>query len=423
MLDITFIRENEKKVRENLARRKEPEHLQALEKALELDKLWRQVKAEADKLRHKRNELSQKINKAKKEGKDAKKLIDEASKLPKQLEATECELKGLRDKLRGVLCTIPNLMHTSVPYGEDGEENVTLEKVGKKPKFKFKPKSHVDLLEKWSLADLEKAAKIAGARWYFLKGKLAMLDLALVKYAMDFMQKKRFTPIIPPYMMNRKSYEGVTSLDDFENVMYKIHDEDLYAIATSEHPLTAMYMDDLFEEKELPIKMAGFSTNFRKEAGTHGKDTKGIFRVHQFNKVEQLAICKPEESWKIHEELLENAKGFFKSLGLHYRIVNICTGDLGIVAAKKYDIEAWFPVQGKYREVASCSNCTAYQATRLNIKYQKGKERRYTHTLNATCVATTRAMAAILENFQDEKGVVHIPKVLHKYTGFEKIGE
>lgn len=423
MLDMTFVRENLDKVRENLERRKNPEFIQALDKAIELDRQWRKVKAEVDKLRERRNELSEQINKTKKAGKDAGKLIKEAAQLPKQLEATECELNGLRDRLRGVLYKIPNMIHESVPYGEDDEENVEVEKSGKKPSYKFKPKSHVDIIEKWGLADLERAAKIAGSRWYFLKGKLAILDLALVRYALDFMHQKGFTPVIPPYMMNRKAYEGVTSLDDFENVMYKIHDEDLYAIATSEHPLTAMYMGDLFEPDELPVKLAGFSTNFRKEAGTHGKDTKGIFRVHQFNKVEQLVVCKPEDSWKIHEQILENAKEFFKSLGLHFRVVNICTGDLGIVAAKKYDIEAWYPVQGKYREVVSCSNCTSYQAARLNIKYQKGKSREYVHTLNATCVATTRAMAAILENFQDEKGVIHIPKVLHKYTGFEKIGE
>lgn len=423
MLDISYIRENSEEVRKNLARRKQPELVRQLDRALELDEKWRAMKVKVDKLRARKNELSKEINKAKKAGKDASKPIKEAAQLPKKLEAAEAELNNIKDKLRGVLYQVPNMMHDSVPYGKDDEENVTVKLVGKKPKLKFKPKSHVDLLEKWDLADLTRAAKISGARWYFLKGKLAVLDMALTQYAMDFMRERGFEPIIPPYMMNRESYEGVTSLDEFDDTMYKVTEDNLHVIATSEHPLTAMYREEVLESKQLPIKMAGFSTCFRKEAGSHGKDTKGIFRVHQFNKVEQLVLCKPEDSWKIHEQMIKNASDFFESLGLHFRIVNICTGDLGIVAAKKYDIEAWFPVQNKYREVVSCSNCTAYQAVRSNIRYQKGKDREWVHTLNGTCVATTRALAAIMENFQDEKGTIHVPIALQKYTGFTKIGD
>jgi len=309
------------------------------------------------------------------------------------------------------------LMHESVPVGKDDSENVVVRTVGKKPTFSFAPVSHVDLLQKKDWADFERAAKISGARWFFLKGDLVILELALVRYAMDFMREKGYVPIVPPFMISRSAYEGVVSLEDFETVMYKVEGEDLYAIATSEHPLTAMYRDEVLDK--LPIKLAGYSTNFRKEAGAHGKDQKGIFRVHQFNKVEQIIICKPEDSWHFHEELLKNALEFFESLGLHLRVVNVCTGDLGIIAAKKYDIEAWYPVQNAYREVVSCSNCTSYQAVRSNIRFQHDQERHFVHTLNSTCVATTRALVAILENFQRADGSVEVPKVLQKYTGFK----
>lgn len=229
-------------------------------------------------------------------------------------------------------------------------------------------------------------------------------------------------PVIPPFMMNHAAYEGVTSMEDFENVMYKIQGEDLYAIATAEHPLTAMFRDEVLDEKQLPMKFAGYSTNFRKEAGTHGKDQKGIFRVHQFNKVEQMVYCRPTESWDIHEELLKNVMEFFESLGLHFQVVALCSGDLGIVSAKTYDLEVWFPVQDAYRELASCSNCTGYQAVRSNIRYQQDDERKHVHTLNSTCVPTSRALAAILENFQNKDGTVNIPDVLQKYTGFAVMG-
>jgi seryl-tRNA synthetase len=243
---------------------------------------------------------------------------------------------------------------------------------------------------------------------------------------MEMLIDKGFTPIYPPFMMRRKPYEGVTDLADFEDVMYKIDGEDLFLIATSEHAIAAMYMDEIFEPIELPIRYAGISTNFRKEAGSHGKDTKGVFRVHQFSKVEQFVVSLPEESWDIHEELLRNHEEYFQKLKIPYRIVNVCTGDIGIVAAKKYDMEAWMPGQGKYREITSCSNCTAYQATRLNIKYRikkGGTEKAYVHTLNSTMVANPRAIVAIMENYQREDGSIEIPKVLHKYlpSGMKEI--
>lgn len=416
MLDINYIRQYPDIARENLRKRQIPEYLTYLDAVLKNDELWRGLKSKVDQARARRNKISQEINESKKAGKDAGKLIKEAAEIPKIIAQAEKELNELQDKIKTCLMKIPNLMHESVPYGKDDTENVVVKTIGKKPTFKFAPISHVDLMEKNGWADLERAAKISGARWYFLKGDLAILDMAISRYAIDFMREKGYTPVIPPHMISRKAYEGVVSLEDFETVMYKIEGEDLYAIATSEHPLVSMFMDEVLEE--LPIKMAGYSTNFRKEAGAHGKDTKGIFRVHQFNKVEQIIICKQEESWHLHEELLKNVAEFFEGLGLHMRVVNVCTGDLGIIAAKKYDVEVWYPVQKAYREVASCSNCTTYQAVRANIRYQD-KERKYAHTLNSTCVPTTRTIVAIIENFQKENGDVEIPKVLQKYTGFK----
>jgi len=249
-----------------------------------------------------------------------------------------------------------------------------------------------------------------------------MLDFALQKYAIDFMHNRGYTILHPPFMMNKRAYEGVTDLKDFEDVMYKVEDEDLYLIATSEHPLTAMFMDEIFEEDALPIKSAGISSCFRKEAGAHGKDTKGIFRGHQFNKIEQIIICKPEDSWKFHEELLKNVEDFFESLNLPFRTVNICIGDMGTVAAKKYDVEVWMPAQQKYREVASCSNCTDYQARRLGMRFRNKGKNTIVHTLNSTCVATSRALVGILENNQQKDGSILIPNVLVSYmNGIRKL--
>lgn len=419
MLDINFVRENPEVVRENLRRRNDSKLIEMLDEFLKKDELWRALKGKVDAARARRNKISEEINKAKKDGKDASKVVAEAKEIPKVIAEGEKELAELEGRIRDLLLRIPNIMHDSVPKGKDDSENQVVKTVGKKPAFKFTTKSHTDLIVEKNWADLERAAKISGARWYFLKGDLAVLEYALIQYAMDFLRKKNFVPVVPPFMMSRQAYEGVTSLGDFEEVMYKIEGEDLYTIATSEHPLTAMYMNEVLEENILPIKYAGISTNFRKEAGAHGKDQKGIFRVHQFNKIEQLVFCKPDQSWKLHEELISNAMEFFESLGLHFQVVNVCTGDLGIVAAKKYDIEVWYPVQNAFREVVSCSNCTSYQAVGCNIRVQIGDKREYAHTLNSTCVATTRALVAILENFQNKDGSVNIPKVLQKYTGFE----
>jgi len=423
MLDINYIREHTDVVKENLAKRQEPEKVKWIDEVLALDKEWRSVKGKVDELRAKRNTLSQEINKLKKEGKDARKVIEEVAQVPKTIAQQETKINELQQKIRSLLMKIPNLLHETVPFGKSDADNVVVKKFGKAPKFNFPLMGHEELMLKHDLIDLERAAKIAGARQYFLKNELAIMQMSLLRYAVDFMRKKGYSIFIPPFMMNRCAHEGVTSLDAFEDTMYKIEGEDLYMIATSEFPGTAQFMDEVLSAEKLPVKLTGVSTCFRKEAGAHGKDTKGIFRVHQFNKVEQLIICKPEDSWHFHEELIKNAIEFFESLGLHGQVVNICTGDIGIVAAKKYDVNIWMPVQQAYREVVSCSNCTSYQAVRLNLKYQDGGEKKYVHTLNSTCTTDTRPLVAIFENFQQNDGTIAIPKVLQKYCGFKVIGK
>jgi seryl-tRNA synthetase len=272
---------------------------------------------------------------------------------------------------------------------------------------------------------MERAGKVAGSRFFYLKRELVLLDMALMSFAMEELFKNGYTPIEPPYLMRREAYEGVTALSDFEEVLYKIENEDLYLIATSEHPMAAMLQNEVLLEQNMPLKLAGISTCFRKEAGAHGKDTRGIFRTHQFNKIEQFIFCAPEQSWQLHEELVHNAEGLVQKLGLPYRVVNVCTGDIGTVAAKKYDIEAWMPAQEGYREIISCSNCTDYQARRLGVRYREKEGapvKGFVHTLNSTAIATGRTIVAILENFQQEDGSIVVPKVLRKYMGdIEKI--
>ena len=421
MLELKFIRENPESVRKDLKRRNDAEKMKLVDELLELDVEHRKLLGQSQELRARRNNVAQEINQLKKEGMDIRQKIEEAKNLPRMIEEVEKKQNEIWQKINTILYQIPNILHESVPTGATPDENITVKEIGKKPEFDFEPKSHVDLIEP-KLADIERAGKIAGARFYFLKNELVMLDFALQKFALDILYKKNYTLIEPPFMMRRQAYEGVTDLKDFEDVMYKIEGEDLYLIATSEHPMAAMYMDEVLEEKDLPIKMAGISPCFRKEAGAHGKDTKGIFRVHQFNKIEQFIFSKPEDSWELHEELLKNTEEIFKKLKLPYRVVNICTADIGTVASKKYDIEVWMPVQKQYREVASISNCTAFQATRLNVKYRTNEGNKFVHTLNATAIATSRVIVAIMENFQNKDGSISVPTVLQDYMhGIKKI--
>ncbi len=418
MLDIRFVRSSPDIVRADLEKRNDTEKLAWVDDLLKKDVRSRELKIETDTLRQRRNTIAREINAMRKSGQDASLLMAEAAALPQKIREQDEEQDEIAHAIRHYLMRLPNILDPGVPVGKDDTENVEIRRVGTVRTFDFELKNHGQLAADKGWADFERATKISGAGFYFLKGSLVLLDMALQRYAIDLLVQKGFTPVIPPYMINRPSYEGVTDLEDFEKVMYKIEGDDSYLIATSEHPIGAMHKDEIFEEKDLPLRLAGISPCFRREIGAHGLDTKGLFRVHQFTKVEQFVFCKPEDSWRIHEELLSNAEEIFQNLEIPYRVVNICTGDIGTVAAKKYDIEAWMPRENEYREVVSCSNCTSYQAVRLNIRVRDKSEfesKQNVHTLNSTAIATSRVMRAILENYQCKDGSVEIPRVLRPY--------
>jgi seryl-tRNA synthetase len=425
MLDIKLIRENPEFVKNNLAKRGNPENGKMLEALIALDAEWRQNLSKLNDLRHERKMMTAEIGKLKKAGKDAGEELEKAKSLDSESTSIQAKVAEAEGKTHEYLMQLPNLLHESVPVGKDDSGNVEVRSWGVIPKFGFDVKNHIDLGLNLDIIDVERAGKVTGSRFFYLKGEGVLLDMALMSFALEEMTKKGYLPVEPPYLMRRDAYEGVTALGDFEEVLYKIEDEDLYLIATSEHPMAAMYMNEVLKEEELPLKLAGISACFRKEAGAHGKDTRGMFRTHQFNKIEQFVFCTPEESWKLHEELLRNAEELVQKLGLPYRVVNVCTGDIGTVAAKKYDIEAWMPAQNAYREVVSCSNCTDYQARRLGIRYREKEgapTKGFLHTLNSTAIATGRTIVAILENFQQEDGTIVVPEVLRKYMhDIEKI--
>ncbi|MEK6849710.1 MAG: serine--tRNA ligase [Nanoarchaeota archaeon] len=421
MLDIKLLREKAAEVKANLKKRPKVEYVKWVDDVLALDVKFRELKGANDLLRSRRNQVSEEINKLRKAGKDLKPLLEEAKQIPAHISNNEAKLVEIETQLRYFMLRIPNLLQDSVPVGKDESENKVIKQHGQITKRDFEPQSHVDLLTVAGLADFDRATKISGARWYFLKGKMARLQMALMEYATDFMTKKGYLMTVPPYFMNRAAYEGVTDMGAFEDVLYKVEGEDLYGIATSEHPLTAQFKDEVLEASQLPIKLFGISPCFRKEAGAHGKDQKGIFRVHQFHKVEQIIICKPEDSEKLHEELAKNATEFWQSLGMPFHQILLCSGDTGAVSSKTYDFEVWMPVQNAWREVVSCSNCTDYQARRLNIKFHDKGERGFMHTLNSTLTTDTRPLVAIMENNQDKNGVIHIPEPLQKYCGFKTI--
>jgi seryl-tRNA synthetase len=420
MLDIKLIREQPEMVRTNLAKRNNPDCLKMLDALIALDKEWRANLTKLNIIRHDRKEVTVEIAKLKKAKQEADAQIAKAQEIDQDISLMDKEVAKDEAIIHDYLLKLPNMLEDSVPVGVDSSENVTAKTWGVVPQFTFPIKNHIDLALALGQIDMERAGKVAGARFFYLKDEVAMLDMALMSFAIEELVKKGYTPIVPPYLMAREAYEGVTSLADFVDVLYKIEGEDLYLIATSEHPMAAMYMNETLKLNDMPIKLAGLSTCFRKEAGAHGKDTRGIFRTHQFNKIEQFIFCKPEDSPKLHEELLENAENILQKLELAYRVVNVCTGDIGTVAAKKYDIEAWMPAQNGYREVVSCSNCTDYQARRLGVKYREKEgapPMGPVHTLNSTAIATGRTIVAVIENNQNEDGTINIPKVLQKYMG------
>ncbi len=415
MLDRRLLRDDPGAVRENLARRGDDAVLARLSEFLEADARWRDALQELNDLRARRNTLSRDINDARKKGEDTTPLLKEAKELPGRIKQKEDEVKGVDDEGRALLMRLPNLLADSVPPGKDDEDNEEVKRWGRPETEGGSLIHHGELAASLGLADFERAVKIAGAGFYFLKGALARMDLALQLLACDMLEERGYTLIAPPLMMRRAPYEGVTDLADFENVMYKIDGEDQYLIATSEHPLGAMHQGEILEAADLPLRYAGVSPCFRREIGKHGLDERGLFRVHQFNKIEQFIFCAPDDSWGLHEELLANAEALMQTLELPYRVVNVCTGDIGTVAAKKYDVEGWSPREHKYIELMSCSNCTGYQARRLGIRMRAGQDKQTVHTLNSTMVATSRALRLILETYQTTDGALTMPKALQPY--------
>ncbi|MEM2760129.1 MAG: serine--tRNA ligase [Nitrososphaerales archaeon] len=414
MLDAKIIRDQPEIIRAMLKKR----HVEfPLEELVNFDQKRRALITEAQELKHKRNIVSEKIAMEKKKGFDASEHIKEMKVISDRIAALDNEIDQAERRYRELMLSIPNIVHESVPDGRDENDNVEVRRWGEPLKFDFRVKDHIDITSSLNLIDLERAAKISGARFYFLKGDLVKLNHALIHFALDFLAKKGYTPIQTPYMINRKAMEGAIIVSDFRDVIYKIEDEDLYLIGTAEHAIVAMHMNEIFDAKQLPVRYAGVSPCFRKEAGAHGRDTKGIFRVRQFEKVEQFAFAKPEESWNMHEQMLNNAEEFFQLLRIPYRVMLLCSADLGKVSSKTYDIEAWMPGQNAYREIVSCSNCLEYQARRLGVKYREkpNEESKFVHTLNSTLVATERTLVAILENYQTKRGTVRIPDVLKPY--------
>ncbi|MGD0318985.1 MAG: serine--tRNA ligase [Nitrososphaerales archaeon] len=418
MLDVKLVREDPNAIVNNLERRGALQKVPLVDEALKADAEWRRFKTEVDKLRHKQNELTAQVAAMKKKGEPIEEKLKEVRGIPKEIDDLEAKSAERHTRLNSILMSMPNMLHESVPVGKDETQSVVVRSGGKKPKFSFEPRHHIDLLTGLGMVDMERAAKVAGARFFFLKGDAVKLEHAIMQFALDFLRERGFTAVEPPFMLNRAAYEGVVNLEDFGPVIYKIEGEDLHLIATSEHPLVSMHMDEILESSDLPLKYCGFSPCFRVEAGAHGKDTKGIFRVHQFYKVEQVVFCRPEESWKLHEELVSNVERIYQALEIPYRVVVLCSGDTGFMSAKTFDLEAWLPGQQNYREMASASNITDFQARRLLIRYREKQNAptALVHTLNSTAVVT-RTLVALVENFQQKDGTVKIPEVLSPYMG------
>ena len=419
MLDPKLIKEKPEIIRNMLKSRAVEFDLEGL---IESDQKRREFIIKTDELRKKKNQVVIAISEKKKAGDDASTILIEMKNISNELTKLESEQMEIEKKYLKLASTIPNLIHDSVPVGIDDSSNKEIKKWGNIPKFDFKIKDHIDISEDLDLVDLERAAKVAGARFYYLKNDLVRLNQALIHFGLDFLTEKGYSLIQPPYMINRESMEGAVIAEDFEEVIYKVEEEDLYMIGTSEHAMAAMHSKEIIEGKKIPMKYAGVSPCFRKEAGAHGRDQKGIFRVHQFDKIEQFIFSKPEDSWKEHEKMLAVAEEFYQKLEIPYRVILLSSGDIGKISAKTYDIEAWMAGQNAYREIVSCSNCLEYQARRLKIRFRDktNEDTQYVHTLNSTLIATTRVLVAIMENFQTKDGHIRIPQVLQSYMGNQK---
>src|SRR5919108_1286005 len=415
MIDSKILKENPKVIREMLERRNTSYPLDEL---LELDGKRRDLIIETQNLRHRKNTLSQSIASKKKNQESVENELDEMKNVGELMKTAESNKALIEKRYSELMYSIPNLLHESVPTGSSEEDNIVVRTSDENKKSRAK-NDHVDLANSLGLIDLERAAKIAGARFYFLKKEIVKLNQALINYALDFLEEYGYQLIQPPFMLKNDAIKGSIIMDDFHDVIYKIENEDLYMIGTSEHAMASMHMDEILDSTKLPLRYASISPCFRKEAGAHGKDMKGIFRVHQFEKVEQFVISDSTNSFDEHERMQSISERFYQNLEIPFRVVLLCSGDTGKVSSKTYDIEAWMPGQDRYREIGSCSNCIDFQSRRLGIRHREkvNEETRLVHTLNSTLVATERTMVAILENYQTKNKTVIIPTVLRKYMG------
>ncbi|WP_455661203.1 serine--tRNA ligase [Pradoshia sp.] len=422
MLDVKQLRANLEEVKVKLQHR--GEDLNDLDKFEDLDKRRRELIVETEQLKSRRNEVSQQIAIMKKEKKDADALIKEMREVGEKIKGLDTELRTIEEELENIMLTIPNIPHDSVPVGDSEDENVETRKWGEVRDFGFEPKPHWDIATDLGIIDFERAGKVTGSRFVFYKGLGARLERALASFMLDLhVEEHGYTEMLPPYMVNRTSMTGTGQLPKFEEDAFLINSEDYFLIPTAEVPVTNYHRDEILNGDELPINYAAYSACFRSEAGSAGRDTRGLIRQHQFNKVELVKFVKPEDSYEELEKLTGHAEKVLQLLGLPYRVLKMCTADLGFTAAKKYDLEVWIPSYETYREISSCSNFEAFQARRANIRFRRepGAKPEHVHTLNGSGLAIGRTIAAILENYQQEDGSVLIPEALQPYMGGKKV--
>jgi seryl-tRNA synthetase len=427
--DLNYVNEHRDELLSSIKKRfLTPPIENPVDRLIELNQLIKKTRSEVDELRHKRNIISREF--AENNGNTEEKEQDRKNvrDIMQQIKKEEDEISKYEEEAKNLFLWLPNVVSPDAPEGKDDNDNVEIRKVGEIKKRDFVTKSHIDIGQERRLLDTEKAAKIAGSRFVFIRGKLVQLELALEMYSIQKIASKEYTPIIPPFMIRRDIYSGIAHMATFEDALYKVTgveeegEEERFLISTTEHPLIAQYSNEVIPEEELPIKMVGVSPAFRKEAGAHGRDTKGIFRLHQFDQTEQIVLCKPEDSKRFHEEMLGNIEEIWKELDIPYRVVSCSTGDMGVRDVKQYDIEAYLYSQDKYREVGSFDNTTDWISRRLNIKYMDKKGNKdYVYTLDGTGLPIQRTMIAIIDTYQEKDGTIIIPEVLRKYTGFNEI--
>lgn len=418
MLDIKFLRANFDDIKTKLEKR--GEDLGDFDRFSELDQKRRDLISETEELKKKRNEVSKEISLLKREKKDAEDMIIQMRQVGDRVKVLDDELRSVEEELDNIMLSIPNIPHESVPVGETEDDNVQIKEWGEQPTFEFEPKPHWDIADNLGIVDFERAGKVTGSRFVFYKGLGARLERALINFMMDYHNDNHgYEEILPPYMVNRDSMTGTGQLPKFEEDAFKIQGEDYFLIPTAEVPVTNFHRDEILDAEYLPLNFVAYSACFRSEAGSAGRDTRGLIRQHQFNKVELVKIVKPEESYNELENLTGHAEKILQLLHLPYRVMSMCTGDLGFTAAKKYDLEVWLPSYQTYREISSCSNFESFQARRANIRFrpEKGAKPEYVHTLNGSGLAIGRTVSAILENYQQKDGSVVIPEVLRPYMG------